>query len=142
MDVVGSLASLIAVAGLTKEIASLVKNTIQGYREAPCELQSFSNQIDLIQLELDCLVRLQVDIQQKRLYFSQTDIETLGALFQSALDNLKSIHNECLQYLPKGKGFGTRLNWALFDRKSYENLLRRVQSTETALSAIVQMINL
>jgi len=142
MDVVGSLASLIAVAGLTKEIGSGIKEAIQGYREAPRELRLFSNQVELIQLELECLVRLRDDIQHKRLQFSKPDLETLDSLFQSALDNVKSIHHDCHERLPKGKGLGTRLVWALSERKSCESLLRQVQTTETVLCAIINIINL
>jgi len=80
MDVVGSLAALIAVAGLTKEVGSAIKEVIQGYREAPREIQLFSNQVELIQLELECLVHLRDDIQQKRLQLSPPDLATLESL--------------------------------------------------------------
>jgi len=142
MDVVGSLASLIAVAGLTKEVGSAIKEVIQGYREAPREIQLFSNQVELIQLELECLVRLRDDIKQKRLQLSPQDLVTLESLFQSALNNIKSIHHDCHQRFPKGKGLGTRLVWAFSERKSCESLLRQVQTTETALCAVINIINL
>lgn len=142
MDVVGSLASLITVAGLTKEIASIIKEAVQGYREAPRELQLFSNQVGLIQLELECLGRLQEDIQKQRLQFSPADLEALHGLFQTAKDNIKSIHYDCNERLPKGKGPGTRVVWALFDRKSSERLVRQVQATESALSNIFSIIDL
>jgi hypothetical protein len=142
MDVVGSLASLITIAGLTKEVASVVKEAIQGYREAPRELQLFSNQVGLVQLELECLGRLQEDIQNQRLQFSPADLEALHALFQTANDNIKSIHYDCNERLPKGKGLGTRVVWALFDRKNSERLVRQVQATESALSNIISIIDL
>lgn len=142
MEAIGSLASLITVIGLTKEIGTLIRDTLQGCRAAPREFQSISSQIDLIQLELECLLRLQDDIQQNKLQFSPTDVKTLKSLFKSSLDNIQSIHHQCVEKLPKGKSFGTRLNWALADRKTCESLVRQVQSAETALCTTINIIHL
>lgn len=142
MDVVSGVASLITIASLIKEIGSVIKESVQGYREAPREFQLFSNHVGLIQLELECLGRLQKDIQQKRLQFSAADVETLDTLFETVHDNIKCIHHDCNERLPKGKGLGTRLIWALSDRKSCERLLRQVQATEIALLTIIKMIDL
>ena len=119
----------------------MTKEVIQGYRDAPLELQLFSNHLIFIQLELDCLTHLRDDLQRGGFQLPECDARILEGLLRSALENIKSIRDECTPHLAKGKGFASRLGWAFSNRKSCERLVRHVQTTEGALCTIINIIN-
>ncbi|ORY16252.1 ankyrin repeat-containing domain protein [Clohesyomyces aquaticus] len=141
MEVVGTVASIVTLAALAKELWALSVNLLHSYHDAPQELLRVSNQTSLILLELECIRR-----SQKEGCISSLLTNEEAWIFQQSLiaakTSLAAIYRSCERYASNKKRATGRIAWTLFDRKAADEHLVHLQRTETSLGVVLQVINI
>lgn len=140
MEVVGAFASITTILALAKGIATVADCLLRDFQDAPKELNRVSNQVSLIFLELECIKQLPNDTNIGYL-LDEDECWILKQSLTIATNDITAIHEECKKYTQKKSRLSARLSWALFDSKTIDNALERLQKIESHLLFVTQIIN-
>jgi hypothetical protein len=142
MEVVGAVASIVTLVGLSKEIASIARDLLHGFHQAPTELVQISNHVALITLELECIDIVQQDNGQgSGIWLISAESSILQQSLTIAKNSIMTTKRECEKYAGLEPKLSTRLSWALFDSKTMNVTLDQLQKTESHLLFVLQIIN-
>lgn len=141
MEVVGTVASLIA---LTKDLAGVSDSLVRHFRDAPKEIVRLQNQSSLVLLELTYLGRLS-NVELLDTVLPTEELQLMHHAIQIAKNDITSIHQSLSERAKVKVGkppVSTRLAWALFDRKSVDDILGQLERVENRLICVLQLVNL
>jgi hypothetical protein len=139
MEVVGAVASITTLLALVKGIATIADCLLRDFHNAPKELNQVSNQVSLIFLELECIKQLPHDTDIGYL-LDEEECWTLKQSLAIATNDITAIHEECKKYTQKKSRLSSRISWALFDSKTIDNALERLQRVESHLLFVTQIV--
>ncbi|KAF2448525.1 ankyrin [Karstenula rhodostoma CBS 690.94] len=138
MEVVSTVASLVA---LTKDIAKVSDRLVRHFRDAPKELVRLRNQSSLVFLELTYLERL-TNIELSHNILPAEELQLMHHAIHIENNDITSIHESLCERAKVTVGkppVSTRLAWALFDRKSVDDVFEQLERVENRLICVMQL---
>jgi ankyrin repeat protein len=138
MEPISAVASIVTLAGLAKELSTLTINLFCGLKSAPADLARLQQKISLIVLELEFLQQSTVPPGSDHL-LDTSELRVLAQSLEIARRNLQAIHGDCKAISRRPK---SRVRWALFEKKKANEYLAQIQTTESTLGVILQLMNM
>lgn len=141
MEVVSGVASIAALTELAIKSYSSAARLIKDLRDAPRELLRVTQQLNILNCELALLSDIQNQITQgDEPLLLQNEVTILELALLPASEIISDAHSQlCRQKFRTGNR--SRLIWALKDKTRVEDILHRLQQTESSLTTVLLLLN-